>query len=287
MTSVPPMTVKLRGEAMSCVVDVQLTLSQLGLLFATRLAREMDVWLVRSLWAILDNTRYYLAKPDLLLPAGAPQGGRKQARGLVDVLRQWQSARLETHLAGLHLYWAGSARFDSLLPPDVDDELLERFELLSQELEQLWDDPACEPLGYNPLQECCRDAVALAAALIRYRPIVFTRCAAGADPAAGEPRICAYLRECGIDVQPLDPACRMRPFEQYLRPLFARNGIFELQWAGLDLAALHLVAPGAFVVAASEQESDPPSYPHVIQARNSVRDTPHWRGARAFWYPLN
>ena len=50
------------------VLDTYLALSTYGLLLAQRLSSELDLWLVRELWHILDNTELELKHVDSLEP---------------------------------------------------------------------------------------------------------------------------------------------------------------------------------------------------------------------------
>src|SRR6266542_2543158 len=124
----------------ACVLDTYLALSPLGLLLAQRLSTEFDLWLVRELWQILDNTQFYLAQPERLL-AVAPEGGAAwpaapvDAEALRDTLSQWEAARTAHDLTGLRIYWIGDALDESLLPPDADPQVVSRFEMLASSLD--------------------------------------------------------------------------------------------------------------------------------------------------------
>src|SRR5262245_19038878 len=113
----------------ACVLDTHLALSPYGLLLAQRLSSELDLWLVRELWQILDNTDYYLSEADRLSSVGltqelsTPLAGQSDAQNLRDALSQWEAARTETDLAGLNIHWIGDALCESLLPPRADAHL--------------------------------------------------------------------------------------------------------------------------------------------------------------------
>jgi hypothetical protein len=240
MSSLPPLDVSVSSRKMSCILDGELALSRQGLLFAMRLAQEANVWLFRALWQTLDNSHLYA------LPAAERQD-KHEAR------RQWELARLGTHLAGL-CFFVGDAKHESLLPKEVENDLVERFEALAVELDGLHRREDDAETDYDPVYECNRDTVALATALIRHRPMVFSLCARSgtgeADPL--EPAICTFLRQCGINCRPVEHDRTLASIRSYLQPIFARSGVAELLWDlakdGVALAVLHIIAPHALVM---------------------------------------
>src|SRR5262245_27070036 len=134
MSLIPPslsLTVDIKRRA--CVLDIQLALSTYGLLLAQRLSSELDLWLVRELWQILDNTGYYLSQSTSLAPKrlGDAQAPKKNEdagdSGLREILKQWELARTATDLAGLKCYWLGDALCESLLPSGADPHVVHRF----------------------------------------------------------------------------------------------------------------------------------------------------------------
>ena len=268
MSLLPPLDVSVSARRQSCILDVSLALSRCGLLFAVRAARELNVWLVRTLWQILDNTDFYRLNPQVLAVGGvddAPQ-----------IIGEWEQARLESDLLGLNVFWAGDARHESLLPKDVDKQLILRFERASEDLDVDW---AGTDADYDPVRECHRDAVALAMALMPYAPLILTLRAG--DAAEGEPAICRYLVECGIPARPVNGARSVRDLRANLSGIFARAGLAELIWAGLDVVAIHLVAPRALMLGAGfehafDEEVDLPNACHRAHD-----------GASAWWWPLS
>lgn len=81
----PDLSVTISQRRWSCVLDPTLALSYYGLALVKRLRQVMEVWVVRELWNILDNTHFYLQDPASLLPnreawqgtAGGPASGRQ------------------------------------------------------------------------------------------------------------------------------------------------------------------------------------------------------------------
>ena len=165
MSSLPALDVSVSSRRMSCILDGELALSRQGLLFAMRLAQEANVWLFRALWNALDNSHLYPAAAE---PDAAGQQGRREAS------EQWESVRLATDLAGLQFFFVGDARHESLLPKEVGSDLVERFETLAIELDGLFQREGENQIDFDPVYECSRDTIALATALIRHRPIVFS-----------------------------------------------------------------------------------------------------------------
>lgn len=294
MSSLPPLDVSVRAKRFSCILDVELALSPYGLMFATRLAEEMEVWLVRTLWQILDNTQFYLSQPSHLLPATAAKATaradrRRHAAALASTLRQWEAARLETDLSGTGIFWAGDARCESLLPKDVEKSLVERFELMAADLDALSARSGSTLDVHDVVRDCARDTVALATALTRHRPIIFTLLGQGegSTPGAGEPRLCKFLRECGISCQKVGNGLETSAIKRHLLTIFARAGVVELIWAGLDLAALHLVAPGALVMPAEGDSGQQFQERSVFVSATGPRRHAWNQGAAAFWWTIN
>lgn len=276
MSVIPPLQVTVDVKDWSCILDVRLALSRYGLMLALRLAEELKVYLVPALWAVLDNTAYYERHPgylagDPLLSAGPLAGGEC---GMA--LAQWETARLELGLSALRVYWAGDALHESSLPKEVDAGAVGRFERLAEGLERRLADARPELESGHPLLDGSRDAAALAAAMARYRPIILTL---GGESHDAEPPLCRLLQACGIPCRGLE-AERAGGSRAYLMPLLARCGVLELTWAGLHLAAVHLVTPRTFLMPPlSGEASDPPALDAAAED--------WWQDAAAFWYPLS
>jgi hypothetical protein len=56
----PDLSVTISQRRWACVLDPTLTLSRFGLLFGKRLGEVMELWVVREIWHVLDNTQFYL-----------------------------------------------------------------------------------------------------------------------------------------------------------------------------------------------------------------------------------
>lgn len=280
MSSLPPLDVSLSSPRMACVLDGEFALSRQGLLFATRLAQEADVWLFRALWQMLDNS--YMLRD---MSARDPASNGCEAFPSPRILQQWEMARLETDIGGLQLFFVGDARHESLLPKEVGKDLVRRFELFADELNALHQQHVNEqqPL-YSLTYECRRDTAALAAALARHRPLVFSLC-----PVEGPavPPLCIFLDDCKIDCCQVSKrqAASMR---NYLQPIFARTGLAELLWdmegCKQNLAVVHVVAPHALVVPA-EADLDRRYGDEIAPSLVGEANAPAWFcDAKAYWW---
>ena len=279
MSSLPAFDVSVSSRHMSCILDGELALSRQGLLFAMRLAQEANVWLFRALWNALDNSHLY---PAAVEPDAAGQQGRREAS------EQWESARLATDLAGLQFFFVGDARHESLLPKEVGSDLVERFETLAIELDGLFQREDENQIGFDPVYECSRDTIALATALIRHRPIVFSLTRDDRDgERPTEPKIGDFLRRCGINCRPVEQDRALVSIRNYLQPIFARSGVAELLWDlaedGYALVVLHLIAPYA-VVMPIEAELER-RYGELAEVPPGEAGAAAWfRGASAYWW---
>jgi hypothetical protein len=278
----------LSSRRMSCVLDGEFAFSRQGLLFASRLAQEADVWLFRALWQALDNSYIFNGEEDEGREPGTHRYGAFPSPG---ALQQWEMARLETDLTGLQFFFVGDARHESLLPKEVGKDLVRRFELFSEELDALHQRSGLEPAAaYDPIYECRRDAAALAAALMRHRPFVLSLCRRDGERSHNdaEPPLCDFLRRCGIDCRLVD-AEGAAAIRSHFEQVFARSGLAELVWdiwrCGQDLASVHLVAPNALVAPIVDADSDRGFAEEVSPGAIRKGDAPLWfREAKAYWW---
>jgi hypothetical protein len=280
--SLPPLQVTLDRRGWSCILDVRLALAPLGPMLALRLAEELPVCLVPTLWEVLDNTAYFESDPqalfgDPLIPEGYPDGffGRL-------ALAQWERARTDVGLSALGIYWAGDALHQSSLPKVVDPGVLRRFDAFGQALERRLQVARPELASTPPsrLLEGSVGALALAAAMTRYRPLILSL----AIPGIGEPPLGRLLSLCGIPSRPLDRG-QSRATRRALAPLLVRTGVLDLIWAGLPLVAMHLVAPGGLALGPTVECADPADA--AFQFDSGAEETDDgWQDAAAFWYAL-
>lgn len=261
MTDFPPLHVAVSGPRQSCVIDVSLALASGGLLFSLRLAKEANVFFGRDLWQTLDSLDVF----------GAQAYEDEQGD-----IKLWKLARVDTYMNQLGLFWVGESRQESLLPENQDKQFLQRYETLAKLL-----DAYCEDDGETWLagdqQRASVDTLALAGALMPYRPIVFTS-SAKCSP------LLSYIQNHFKLTQVSENAAQHA--REYFRPLFFRNGISDLLWHGLKLTAVHLVAPHALVMPTHE-----PNKVHYDTEWAQLLDyepcVNGWEDAAAYWYSLD
>ena len=238
------MQVKVESKGWSCILDIRLALARYGAELALRLADEMRICLVPTLWDILDNSSYYEARPDALaLDPLLPQAAAADSPD-PDSLRQWELTRATPGLAARRIHWAGDTLHESSLPDDVDAGVIARFDRYGQSLEQrlLRSRPELSGQGPSRMLEGGVGALALAAAMSPYRPLVLTL----ADRADGEPPPLSRLLDwAGIHCRGLE-AAESAATRAYMQPMLVRSSAMELLWAGLRLVVLHLAVPGAW-----------------------------------------
>jgi hypothetical protein len=292
MPSLPSsFSVAVDSKRRACVLDPHLALSPFGLLLAQRLSSEFDLWLVRELWQILDNTQFYLLEPERLVPVApgkAPSKAQASSNGsLRDTLAQWDLARTETDLGGLKLYWIGDAVSESLLPSRVDPHLVSRFEILASSLDDRARKLPAE--SENIFIDCFRDAAALTAALSSHRAFILTLQApdGSSPPDRTEPFICSYLRHYWrMRCTRLETNRQVRMERDVVLPVLTRAGATELMWAGLKLAAVHVLAPRSVVIPRVSDRSD--SFAEVPPPEDDTTlRVDWWNGALSFWYSLS
>jgi hypothetical protein len=269
----------------ACVLDPTLALSPLGLPLVRRLCHGMEMWLVRELWHILDDSQYYLQRPDALWEgeagAGVMAGAGKDLRlqQVLRTLRGWEQIRLCTDLSGLKCCWIGDGLAESLIPEDRDAGLCARYEWLSALLDARID-------ARGTLANCFRDVAALAAAL--ETALVLTQMIDQEPPA-----IAQALGRWGIPCRQISTEDRLCALESAgLSAVLVQAGAAKLAWAGLRLAVLHVVAPGALaavplapeLTVAGEGEDEGFGTRYV--GADEEADADPWLDAQAFWYLL-
>ena len=282
----PDLSVTITQRHWACVLDPTLALSPLGLPLVRRLCHGLEMWLVRELWHILDDSQYYLQRPDALWEGEA--GGRVIAGAGEDLrlqqvlrtLRGWEQIRLCTDLSGLKCCWIGDGLAESLIPEDQDAGLCARYEWLSALLDARID-------ARGTLANCFRDVAALAAAL--ETALVLTQVIDQEPPA-----IAQALGRWGVPCRQISTDDRLCALESAgLSEVLVQAGVAKLAWAGLRLAVLHVVAPGALAAVphAPEElavagEGEDEGFGTRYIGPDEDADTDPWLDAQAFWYPL-
>lgn len=272
MGPLPPLQVTVDTRGWSAILDVRLAIHRLGPLLALRLAEEVRVFLVPALWEVLDNTIFYERNPERLSDAIFASG--KEDPQAPYALTQWETARLELGLSALRIFWAGDAMHESSLPKDMDAGLAVRFERLAEALTRRMEQSRPDLEAGWPLLDGSRDAAALSAAMIRYRPVILTLM----EPGGDEPPLCRLLAACDIPCHPVEAAQAVH-LRTYLYPLLARSGSLELGWDGLELALVHLVTPRTLLM-------QPLTGDDNLLLEETENRSDAWQDAAAYWYTL-
>jgi hypothetical protein len=268
-----PLSVKVSGRAASVIVDAAFALSPMGLLTTMRLAQAAQAWLPRGLWTLLDNDALYRTSPHRMGGGWLPHERRgdllaAMAAELAPWRRAWHYGRLSAQV-----HWIGDAQYESFLPDRADTLLLPRFEACCAELDAMRAERQAEPL--EALDECARDAVALAGALQPELAVVLTLGAEG----GGDPPLCAFLEGAGIAVRRLSG-----PLTPVLRELGLAEAVLPLAAASCPAAALHILAPG--VLSLPEARSDGDWSLDEPDDQDDSRRGRAWLSACALWQPL-
>lgn len=239
----------------SCILDPCLALSPYGITLVKELKEVMELWVVRELWQILDNSHLYLQKPELITSQNIKifERGQTSLEEICCSLREWENFRLETDLAKLNLFWLGDSPQESFLPKTRNLAIFWHWESLVQSLDdriknfQTIDDLL--PLAF-------RDSIALATSL---GSAFILTCQ---NPSNSLPAICQSLEDWKIPCEMLTPNDSVVMIERdYLRQLFVHTGLTRLLWAEIHLCVLHLVA-------------------------SELSFTRSWSGVKGFWYVI-
>jgi len=300
MTAFPPLDLRLQSARLSCVIDLRLALSRWGLMFAWRLSEEMDIWFYRGFWALLDDAERCLKRPESLVEGAARGIGQPlDVTIAAEALRQWEPARLEDNVPSFPFYYVGDLRYESHLPKDVGASLIRRFDLLTDALDRRTRRPRDKgehsdpghpefgsPLPQHHQVDCWRDAAALHAALAHQRPLTLTLYEGKEEQQA--PALCQFLARSGLKIQKMRWPGDANPMRDYLTPSLIRTGAAELVWGGMPLAAVHVVAPGAFAIPRQDEDDEERLFldPEPIHERDAPPPRDPWRGAVCIWYPL-
>lgn len=265
----------------TCVLDPTLALSSHGLFVVERLGEVLELWVVRELWRILDNTHFYLRQPDILKPSAypsAPDPNRaKRSQEIFRALRDWEKIRFETDPNKLKLYWIGDGPCESLLPEELAASTVWRYEALSSSLDNRL---AAEN---TILSAAFRDVAALAVTLPA--AIILTHLPESGGTA---PALCNTLESWGISCRtPAHDDALVRLERDYLRQLLVLAGLAGTCWAGFSPVVLHLYAPAAISLpATAPYDSLDYADGEPVSLEERLEDSDPWLEAQGFWYPL-
>ena len=265
-----------------CILDPTLALSRHGLPLIRQLGEVMEIWVVRELWHILDNTHFYFRQPEILKPsissADRDSSRTRHSQEILSALREWEKIRFETDPNKLRLYWIGDGPCESMLPEELASSVVWRYETLSSALDSR--------LGTEDtiLSSAFRDAAALAvtlpaAIILTHRPE-----SGGADPV-----LCNVLNGWGVSCRQLKLDDTLVHLEtNYLQQLLVLAGLAGACWAGFRPAVLHLYAPAATSISVAAPPYDDLGYSdgEPVSEEEGMEDSDPWLEAQGFWYPL-
>lgn len=269
MGSPLPVSVRIGAQPINLVVDAAFALSPMGLPVTMALARGARAWLPRRMLTLLDNDRLYRRAPAQMGGGWLP-GEEREAllAGMADELATWQRAWHYGRLAA-RVFFVGDAHYESVLAEREDSSLLPRFEHCAAALDARLALDGEAPTA--PLEECARDAVALAAALQPEPAWILTLADGERAPAP-----CKMLAGAGVDVRrawsPIG-AEMSELLDTALAPLTASDG---------HAAIVQIVAPGALALPDAWDDGDW----SIDERLGSSDEDEVWRNACALWRPL-
>jgi hypothetical protein len=289
---VPDLTVTLQQRRLACVLDPALLLSPYGLAMS-RLGDVLELWVVRELWHMLDNTHFYAQHPALLVEATAHTTDTDvAAQEALQALLDWERWRLDSDQASLKLFWVGDEPSGSLLPTHMDASIVWRYEMLASALEGQTSSTDSTEQALTP---AFRDAVALAAAL--RTSLILVRLPQTAEPdhqiaprcVCPVPPLCQALVQWGVACTLLsdyDPLVHIE--REYLRQVLVHAGLTPLLWAGLRLAVMHLWVPGASTLWPEPRAAGFAGLDELATATDAALPPAGqlWQAAQGFWYVL-
>jgi hypothetical protein len=254
------------------VIDARLALSRYGQLSIARLVREFPVWIPRQLQRVLHDTRSYLSQVTLLMPRPFCESLRhlemdSEADAIGQELSQWDRLPEEDDLASLPLYYLGDRADECSIPSDVDRRLRERCEQLQRGLYCLMNRSSYDVPRGETVAACVADAAALCAALEPYSAFILTRLEADCQ---GRPALCDYLDAWGVPVTEAPTADEGAT--RWLCDGLARCSLSPITWAGIPLAAVHVLVPGFPVLGHADKGLDDDAVERL------------WRRASVFWH---
>lgn len=271
-----------------CIIDPVLALSVYGVPLIQQLGEVMELWVVRELWHILDNSNFYLHHPELITPRGidsskTPKQERVALEETLWSLKKWEQFRRSNDLGRLNLFWLGDSLKESLLPKNRNLQVFWQWEALTKSLDSQLDQS--QTIDYV-LPLAFRDTIALAVSLGSAFILTYQQKADFEKKLP--PEICKSLEFWGISCQILTPTEPLVSAERdYLQQLLVSTGTLKFLWAGLHLIVLHLFVPEYPKTEILSQKL-PPSLSSLAEDKTDKLNIQNhsWVGARGFWYLL-
>lgn len=277
----PDFSVSISQKRNTAVLDPRLALSPWGILLVKYLADYLDLWVPRSFWHMLDNSHFYLCRPEAAADdfrfGQSSEWLNQEAIG--QALQEWEKLRAVNHPGKLKIYYIADGPSESIMPAHFEVSLISRFETLSSNLDKRLQ-------SENLLSWAFRDAIALSAALPSAFILTQVKINEG---GSNPPPICKALQEWGLDFDQIHDDEWLPIEREYFRQKMVLAGMSKLRWAGLRLAVLHMVAPAAALLNHGSDNSlaaCDPEYIEMEELNGSACDFDYWQGAKGFWYPL-
>jgi len=276
----PDLSITISQRRWACVLDPALVLSRFGVPLIQRLGDVMDLWIVRELWHILDNSRYFLKQPEALFAesdAGrSPWIDRPDDAETTTAMKAWERIRMTSDLRGLRLCWLNDCLADSLTPEGQTADLLPQFESLACALDR-------HLIGTGPMACAARDTMALATAL--GTAFVLTQHVQDSATRESPPQICRLFAESvpSLKVDADNPIAAIE--RNHLRHLLVHAGLTNLLFNGLHLSVIHVAAPAVITPGCMSPGGDREDDIEVSIAEAEPTRDP-WHRARTFWYLL-
>ncbi len=256
-----PLSVKISQRAPVCILDGRLALAPGGLLLALKLARATELWLTRDFWTLIDSA-FVLS--------------HRRERNDLGELHLWHMAWLAGRLQGA-FHWVGDARRESVLPEDVDADLLTHFEQLDAALLQGADAHNSSLEGM--LSDCGRQAMSLAAALGPLSPIILTL---GDEERSRPPSLLSDATTFGLKrVHEVTNAQQIALLSENLQQPSGRVALSHARLAGPSVLAVHLIAHNAVTPAPAQDGID-----FAEDEAETLPACSPWQDARLYWHRL-
>jgi hypothetical protein len=250
---------------MVCVIDPALALSRHGVALVKCLGSVIELWVVRELWHILNDTTFYIKQPQLISPRGIfPEKTEEQEYHALEEtvlsLKEWEKFRMKTNLAGLNFFWIGDSPRESYLPQNRSPDILGYWESIVRRLDEQF-----SPLDTTDyiLPLIFRNTTALVATLESATILTYQTSIEYENNLP--PEICKTLEQWGISCKSLSIQDSMVALERtYLHDLLVRTSGAKFLWSDIHLCILHLLIPA-----------------DLLDFQRS-----NWFSAKGFWYSI-
>ena len=191
---------------------------------------------------------------------------KAEADVIGEELSQWDRLPQEDDLASLPLYYLGERADECFMPPDVDRRVRERCDQLQRGLYH-----AMTRSGLRPAPRRDRGGMHCrrGGALRRPRAVRRFILSRLESDARSRPSLCDYLDAWGVPVA--EAPSGARPV-RWLRESLARTGLAPVSWAGIQLAAVHVLVPGFPVLGGADNGLDDDAVARL------------WERASVFWH---